>query len=254
MLSPDAIYVSTVELGGGMVKCDHGLLPVPAPATTEILKDIPVRKDSVDFEATTPTGAAILAAAGTQFGSAPEFRINKTGYGVGHKDHPDVPNLLRVFLGDTREKNTGHNAILMECNIDDMNPEFYEFISERLFSAGASDVFISSILMKKGRPGNILSVICEKGREDKIKEIIYSESTTAGIRIFPFLKDTLARTFETISTPWGDVTVKKTFYKGKEVSCKPEFEECKKIAKENKLPVKIVYSYISAILAKLNGL
>jgi uncharacterized protein (TIGR00299 family) protein len=249
-LNPDAVFVSPVELGGGMVNCDHGLLPVPAPATAEILKEIPVKKDGVDFEATTPTGAAILASFGSHFGCLPEFRIEKTGYGVGQKDHPEVPNLLRIFVGETEEKNAGHDALLIECNIDDMNPEFYEFISERLFSAGASDVYISNIIMKKGRPGNILNVICETGKTDKIKEIIFNESTTAGIRTFPFRKDTLARSFEVLTTPYGEVTVKKAFFKGKEVSCKPEFEECKRIAKENNLPVKIVYNEIMAIVSK----
>lgn len=247
-LKPDAVFVSTVELGGGMVRCAHGLLPVPAPATTEILTNIPVRKGGVDFEATTPTGAAILATLGTHLGNSSEFRIEKTGYGIGQKDHPEVPNLLRVFTGETEERSTGHDTLLIECNIDDMNPEFYEFICEKLFDAGASDVYISNIMMKKGRPGNILHVICETGITGKIKEIIFNESTTAGIRTIPFRKDTLARSFEVLSTPYGDVTVKRSYLKGKEVSCKPEFEECKKIARENNLPVKIVYNEIMAIL------
>jgi uncharacterized protein (TIGR00299 family) protein len=249
-LGPDAVFVSPVELGGGTAKCQHGLLPVPAPATAEILKGVPVKKNGVDFEATTPTGAAILATLGTHFGALPGFRIEKTGYGIGQKDHPDVPNLLRIFVGETEEKNTGHDALLLECNIDDMNPEFYEFISDKIFIAGASDVYISGIIMKKGRPGNILSVICEKGSGERIKDIIFTESTTAGIRTFTFTKDTLARSFEVISTPYGDVTVKRSFLRGKEVSCKPEFEECKKIAKENNIPVKIVYSVIMSILTK----
>ena len=249
-IKPDAVFVSAVELGGGKVKCEHGLLPVPAPATAEILKNIPVRKDGVNFEAATPTGAAIIATMGTHFGSCPGFTINKIGYGVGQKDHPDVPNLLRVFLGESEEKSSGHDALLLESNIDDMNPEFYEYISEMLFSAGASDVYISGIMMKKGRPGNILNVICEKGTEEKLKDIIFSESTTAGMRIFPFRKETLSRTFEKIPSPYGEITVKRSFLKGKEVSCKPEFEECKKIARENNIPVKIVYNKIMAIITK----
>jgi len=247
-LKVDEVFVSPVELGGGMVKCDHGFLPVPAPATAELLREIPVKKDGVDFEATTPTGAAILATLGTQFGKKPEFKIARTGYGVGQKEHPDVPNLLRVFIGEAEDNSTGHDALQLECNIDDMNPEFYEYLSEKLFNAGASDVYISNILMKKGRPGNVLNVICEKGSEDKIKEIIFLESTTAGIRTFPFRKDTLVRSFEVLSTPYGDVTIKRSFLKGKEVSCKPEFEECKKIARENNIPLKIVYNDILATL------
>ena len=243
-LKVDAVYVSVVELGSGFVKCEHGKLPVPAPATAEIMKGIPVGKGGVDFEATTPTGAAILATLGTNFGISASFKIEKTAYGVGQKDHPDVPNLLRVFLGEAEENQGGHDALLIECNIDDMNPEFFENISDRLFNAGASDVFISNIIMKKGRPGNVLNVICETGHAEIMKEIIFTESTSVGIRTFPFKKDTLVRKFETFKTIYGKVTVKRSFYKGKEVSYKPEYEECRKIAFEKGIPVKEVYNNI----------
>ncbi len=246
----DAVFVSPVELGSGFVKCSHGKLPVPAPATSEIIKGIPVRKGGVDFEATTPTGAAILASLGTHFSNLPPFITEKTGYGIGQKDHPDVPNILRIFLGETEDEKTGHDALLLECNIDDMNPEFFEHISEELFEAGASDVFISGILMKKGRPGNTLSIICEKGLADIMKEIIFLESTTVGIRTFTFRKDTLSRKFETMKTAYGNVTIKRSFYKGKEVSSKPEFSECRKIAEEKGVPVKEVYNNIMAQLFK----
>ncbi len=153
-LNVDGVHVSPVELGSGFVKCDHGKLPVPAPATAEIIQGIPVKKGGVDFEATTPTGAAIIAALGTEFGQESTIKIEKTAYGIGHKEHPLVPNLLRVFLGEkTAASESGHTALHLECNIDDMNPEFFEYISDRLFNAGASDVFLSNIMMKKGRPG-----------------------------------------------------------------------------------------------------
>ncbi len=250
-LQVDGVHVSTVELGGGFVKCDHGKLPVPAPATAEIIEGIPVKKGGVDFEATTPTGAAILAALGTDFSQNISIQIEKTAYGVGQKDHPDVPNLLRVFLGVTNENSDpGHNAMLLECNIDDMNPEFFDFISERLFNAGASDVYYSSILMKKGRPGIILNVICEKEKAELVKNIIFTESTSLGIRTFSFRKDTLVRKFEPLQTEYGIVTIKHSFYKGKEVSFKPEYDECKRIASENGIPVKEVYNNIMALLAK----
>jgi uncharacterized protein (TIGR00299 family) protein len=250
-LKVDAVHVSTVELGGGFVLCDHGKLPVPAPATAELIKDIPVKKGGVDFEATTPTGAAILAALGTSFNADLSFKIEKTAYGVGQKEHPDVPNLLRVFLGETiSNPSSGHDAVQIECNIDDMNPEFFEYISDRLFKAGASDVFFSYIMMKKGRPGILLNVICERELADIIKNIIFTESTSLGIRTFPFRKDTLARDFETIQTIYGDLTVKRSYYKGKEVSCKPEYEDCKRIAAEKQIPVKEVYNNIMAFLLK----
>lgn len=248
-LKVDGVHVSPVELGSGFVNCDHGKLPVPAPATAEIIKDIPVKKGGVDFEATTPTGAAILAALGTDFSADRPLKIEKTAYGVGQKDHPDVPNLLRVFLGETiAGSESGHDALHLECNIDDMNPEFVEYISDRLFKAGASDVFFSNIIMKKGRPGIVLNVICETELADSVKTIIFTESTSLGIRTFPFRKDTLVRKFETIQTIYGDVTVKRSFYKEKEVSCKPEYEECKKIATEKGIPVKEVYNNIMAML------
>jgi hypothetical protein len=250
-LKVDTVHVSTVELGGGFVLCDHGKLPVPAPATVELIKDIPVKKGGVDYEATTPTGAAILAALGTSFNTDLSFKIEKTAYGVGQKEHPDVPNLLRVFLGETiSNPSSGHDAVQIECNIDDMNPEFFEYISDRLFKAGASDVYFSNIMMKKGRPGILLNVICETELADIIKNIIFTESTSLGIRTFPFRKDTLARDFETIQTIYGDLTVKRSYYKGKEVSCKPEYEDCKRIAAEKQIPVKEVYNNIMALLLK----
>jgi pyridinium-3,5-bisthiocarboxylic acid mononucleotide nickel chelatase len=250
-LKVDGVHVSTVELGSGFVKCDHGKLPVPAPATAEIIKGIPVKKGGVDFEATTPTGAAILAILGTDFNSELPIKIEKTAYGVGQKDHHDVPNLLRVFLGETTAKTeSGHDALHLECNIDDMNPELIEYISDRLFKSGASDVFISNIIMKKGRPGIVLNIICETELADTVKNIIFTESTSLGIRTFPFRKDTLVRKFETIQTIYGDVTVKRSFYKEKEVSCKPEYDECRQIASEKGIPVKEVYNNIMALLVK----
>jgi uncharacterized protein (TIGR00299 family) protein len=250
-LKVDAVFVSEVELGSGFVKCDHGKLPVPAPATAEIIKNIPVRTGGVDFEATTPTGAAILAALGTEFGTSRSIKISRTGYGIGHKDHPDVPNLLRVFLGETAsETGSGHKALLLESNIDDMNPEFYDYISERLFDAGASDVYYTQVIMKKGRPGIVLKVICEKGLEDVIRGIIFRESTTLGIRTFEFNKETLAREFGKVMTDFGEVTIKRSFYKGTEVSVKPEYEECKRIAALNAIPVREVYAKIMAAISK----
>lgn len=250
-LDVEDVHVSVVELGGGMVKCDHGKLPVPAPATAEIIKNIPVRTGGVDFEATTPTGAAIIATLGNVFNSIQPLKILKTAYGVGQKEHPDVPNLLRVFLAETEDPaESGHEAILIECNIDDMNPEFYDHISERLFKSGASDVFLTNIIMKKGRPGIVINVIIEKELTDTVKEILFTETTTLGVRTFPFKKDTLVRKFETIDTVWGKVEIKRSFYKGREVSCKPEYNECKKIASEYGIPVKQVYNSIILQLLK----
>lgn len=251
-LDVEAVHVGPVELGGGFVICDHGKLPVPAPATAEIIKGMPVKKGGVDFEATTPTGAAILAALATSFKPELTIKIEKTAYGIGHKEHPDVPNILRVFLGETVTDNiTGHDALQIECNIDDMNPEFFEYISAKLFRAGVSDVFLSNLIMKKGRPGILLSVICENESAELVKNIIFTETTTLGIRTFPFRKNTLIRKFETVSTIYGNLTVKRSYHNGMEVSCKPEYDECKQIAAEKGIPLKEVYNEVTAVLTKM---
>jgi uncharacterized protein (TIGR00299 family) protein len=248
-LNIGGVHVSSVELGSGFVKCDHGKLPVPAPATAEIIKGLPFRKGGVEFEATTPTGAAILSALVTDMSPDLTIKIEKTAYGVGQKDPNDVPNLLRVYMGEiVSGPDSGHDAIQLECNIDDMNPEFFDHISERLFKAGAADVYCTNIIMKKGRPGIVLSIICENQYADKIKDIIFTESTSLGIRTFPFRKDTLVRKLETVNTIYGNVTVKRSFYKGKEVSSKPEYDDCKRIASEKELPLKEVYNNIMAYL------
>jgi uncharacterized protein (DUF111 family) len=162
-----------------------------------------------------------------------------------------VPNLLRVFLGvKTAASESGHTALHLECNIDDMNPEFFEYISDRLFIAGASDVYLSNIMMKKGRPGILLNIICEAEKVESLKDIIFTESTSLGIRTFRFIKDTLARKFEKINTIYGDVTVKRSFYNETEVSCKPEYDDCRRIASQNGIPLKEVYNNIMAFLAK----
>jgi pyridinium-3,5-bisthiocarboxylic acid mononucleotide nickel chelatase len=250
-LKVDGVHVSTIELGGGFVKCDHGKLPVPAPATAEIIKGLPVKKGGLDFEATTPTGAAILASLGTDFSRDLPFIIEKTAYGVGQKDPHELPNVLRVFLGETvANAVSGHTALHLECNIDDMNPEFFEFVAERLFKAGASDVFLSDIIMKKSRPGIILNVICETESEDSLKNIIFTETTSLGIRTFPFRKDTLARKLELLPTIYGEVKIKRSFYKDIEVSCKPEYDDCRRIALEKGIPLKEVYNNITALLVK----
>ncbi len=249
-LGIDEVHVSAVELGRGSVKCAHGILPVPAPATVEIIKGIPVSKDGVNFEATTPTGAAIIATLGNCFEEKGSFKIEKCGYGIGQRENPERPNILRLFIGESDESSSVDNAIQIECNIDDMNPEWYGYISGRLFDSGASDVFYSSITMKKGRPSMLLSVICAKEKEKELKEIIFTETTTLGVRIFPFRKETLARKFERVNTPLGPVRIKRSFLDGRLVTEKPEYEDCKKIAKEKELPLKKVYDGILSFIKK----
>ncbi len=243
-LKPDRIMSSAVELGGGFVQCAHGLLPVPAPATVEILKNIPVKSGIVPFETTTPTGAAILATMVDEFTNNTHFKIIKTGYGIGNRD-TDIPNVLRVYLAESIEEDNQHSHdMVMECNIDDMNPEMYDFVFEKLFENGALDVFLTPIIMKKSRPANKLSVICHKDDSEKIKEIIFSNTSTLGLREYPIMKTMLTRDYTTIQTKFGEIKIKNAYYKNKKISSKPEYEDCKRLAKKHGVNIKDIYDGI----------
>jgi uncharacterized protein (TIGR00299 family) protein len=232
-LKVDRILSSPIQLGGGTVKCDHGIMPVPAPATALIVENIPVRLGLVQHEATTPTGAAILAAMVDEFTETINFPITKTAYGIGHRDVSEVPNVLRVFLSEEATKTTDvteETATVLECNIDDMNPERYDFILEQLFNAGASDAWLTPIVMKKSRPAVVLSVLCPSVKVAAMKQIIFTQSTTIGLREYTIKKSVLKRTEISVNTKFGKVRVKLSEYNGKIVRSKPEFDDCRTIA------------------------
>ncbi|TVQ02114.1 MAG: nickel pincer cofactor biosynthesis protein LarC [Balneolaceae bacterium] len=251
-LKPDKIFCSTIELGGGMVKCAHGLMPVPAPATSEILKGIPVKTGGTPHEATTPSGAAILAANVDEFTDSLSFRTIKTAYGIGHRDM-ELPNILRVHIGETDEKDlTTGEAVVIECNIDDMNPEYYSHVMDQLFSEGALDVYITPVIMKKSRPAVILSVIGDINHQQKLSEIMLRETTTLGIRSYKVSRLMFNREMETVNTSLGAVTLKKAWISGMPVKWKPEHEDCKRIAVEHGLSLQEVYKIVEAEITMLN--
>ncbi|WP_297425857.1 nickel pincer cofactor biosynthesis protein LarC [Clostridium sp.] len=242
-LNIDKIIASPVQVGGGFVKCAHGLMPVPAPATVEILKDIPINTGIVQFETTTPTGAAILAANVKEFTSKIDFSIKKIAYGIGHRDL-SIPNVLRVYLGEKEKLEEIEEQYILETNIDDMNPELYGYVEEKLFEAGALDVFKTPIFMKKGRPGIKLSVLISEQIENDILDIIFEETTSLGVRKYKVEKIMLNREFSKVQTEYGEITIKKSYYKGKLVKYKPEYEECKSIAKEKNVAIGRVYNEV----------
>jgi hypothetical protein len=248
-LKVDKVAASSIELGKGFIKCAHGILPVPAPATTEILKGIPVKLGNVPFEATTPTGAAIIAALSEEFIDDVDFKIDKIGYGVGHKDQGDIPDVLRVFIGEVQEKNSDY---IIECNIDDMNPEIYSYVIDKLFEAGASDVYLTPITMKKGRPGVMLSVLYEEKIEDEIKKIIFRETTTIGMRKYKVEKQCLERETTYVDTPYGEVKVKNSYLHGEKIKFKPEYEDLKKIAEEKNIPLIKLYNDVLNIINRIH--
>lgn len=241
-LNVDKILCSPVQLGGGFVKCAHGLIPVPAPAVSELLKGVPIKIGAVPFETTTPTGAAILKTMVSRFTEEKEFIIDKIGYGVGNRD-TEIPNLLRIYLGRIEKKEKFYfkeQCFILECNIDDMNPEMYEYVYEKLFSEGALDVFITSIIMKKGRPGVKLSVLCHKEKKEELKKVLFRETSTLGVRECSMVRDILKRDFSVVKTSYGDIRVKKAYVNDKDFKVKPEYEDCKKVALENDVPIRNV--------------
>lgn len=252
-LKVDKIICSTIELGGGFVICKHGKIPIPAPATVEILRGIPTKKGTADFETTTPTGAAILATITNEFSDKTEFVIEKVGYGIGHKKS-EIPNAVRVYLGDINETFDKSDSLIIECNIDDMNPELFDHVIEKLFELGADDVYLTPIQMKKNRPATMLSVLCSPSIENNIVETILTETSSLGIRKYPVSKIMLKREFKTISTQFGNVTIKYGIYNGKTIKSKPEYNDCKRIANENNISIQDVYTIINAKILKQKGL
>lgn len=242
-LKVDKIIASTVQVGGGFVKCAHGLMPVPAPATVEILKNIPINTGIVQFETTTPTGAAILSANVDEFTQKVDFSIKKIAYGIGHRDL-EIPNVLRIYLGEKEISEKVERQYILETNIDDMNPELYGYVEERLFEVGALDVFKTPIFMKKGRPAIKLSVLTNEKVEKDILDVIFEETTSIGVRKYKVEKIMLNREFSKIKTEYGDITIKKAYYKGKLVKYKPEYEECRTIAKEKNISIDKVYKAV----------
>lgn len=243
----DRIVCSTVQLGGGFVHCAHGTIPVPAPATVEILQGIPVKAGLVPFETTTPTGAAILAASVTEFTDQPSLVIDRTGYGIGHRDL-EIPNVLRVYLGHKEEGLRRQNNYMLETNIDDMNPEFYGYVEERLFVEGALDVFKTPICMKKGRAAIKLSVLAAEDAVERLADVIFYETTSLGIRKYPVEKLMLDRQFEEISTIYGNVTVKNAYHHGACIKYKPEYEDCRRLATEKQLPLGQIYQEVYKVI------
>ncbi|MDO7789080.1 nickel pincer cofactor biosynthesis protein LarC [Desulforamulus aquiferis] len=251
-LKVDKIMASSVQVGGGFVKCAHGIIPVPAPATVEILKNAPVKFGIVPFETTTPTGAAILAANVCTFTDHMTLSIEKVGYGIGHREL-EIPNVLRIYLGYQDRDEAREEQYILETNIDDMNPELYGYIEEKLFAQGALDVFKSAITMKKGRAATKLSVLVKEIHEKSVVDVIFRETTSIGVRKYKVEKIMLPRDFIKINTKYGSVNVKNAYYQGEKVKYKPEFEDCKRIAIERNIPIAKVYQEVHKIMEADNN-
>lgn len=241
-LNIDKIISSPVEVGYGTLNCAHGILPIPAPATAEILKDIPMISKNVPFEATTPTGAAIIKAMAKEITYEKNFMVKKIGYGLGQKEGKKAPNVLRVFLGET--DNDKVKEYMVECNIDDMRGEEFQLLMERLLEVGALDVFYTSIHMKKDRPATKISVLCNFDVLEDVKNTIFLNSSTIGVRYYEINREKLERREKIVICKYGDVPVKISYLNGEEIRVKPEYDICKYLAKENGVEINRVYNEI----------
>ena len=242
MLGVDEIRSSALPMGRGFIECAHGVIPLPAPAVLELVQGFPVIYQDVEGELVTPTGAALITTLAQPTVGYGEFHARQTGYGAGKRDFSDRPNLLRVSLGESvQEKLPTDKVALLETNIDDLSPQFYAPLMERLFEAGALDVFLTSIQMKKNRPGVLLNVICPPALEESCARIIFEESSAIGIRHTLSDRFCLKRDIRNVSTPWGDVRIKIAYQGEKSLNVMPEFEDVRRIAKDTGIPVKIVH-------------
>ena len=235
LLKVDEVYSSPINVGSGTVKAAHGVLPVPAPATALLLKDKPIYVDGPAFELTTPTGAAILAALAKGYGNMPALSITSLGYGAGTKDFPNRANVLRITIGEKLNSAEAQTVLLIEANIDDSSPQVLGYTMDQLFLAGALDVTLTPVLMKKNRPGHVLTVVAKQEDKDTLSNLILRETTTLGLRISSAERRTLPREFIEVTTPHGPVRIKVT---GNGFA--PEFDDCQALARSKNVPLKDV--------------
>jgi len=246
-LGVEAVYVSALPLGSGTVETAHGRIPIPAPATAELLKGFPVYDNGIAAELVTPTGAAILTTLARGAGRAPAMRLEAVGWGAGTQDLP-IPNLLRVLLG-TAEGPEGaevETIAALETTIDDMSPQLYEPLMERLLEAGALDVHLTPVIMKRSRPGIVLTVLAPPERIDELASLLFRETTSIGVRWGELRRARLPRELVRLPTAFGPVTFKLARLGGRLVTLTPEFEECRRIARERNLPVREVLEQLRA--------
>jgi uncharacterized protein (TIGR00299 family) protein len=246
----EKIFASKIPLGSGsFTQTQHGKMPIPSPATLELLKNFPVTLTDIPFELTTPTGASIIATL-AEYGLEKEtIKINSVGYGAGNFDIPNQPDLLRIIIGEIPQKFNEEKLLLVETNIDDMNPEIYPYVIEKLLHSGANDAYLVPVIMKKGRPGILLSTLVNETKLDDILKVIFTQTTTLGVRIFEIRRKKLKREQKEIDTPFGKVKFKIAIIENSE-RLVPEFEECKRIAEEKNIPLIQVYKILEAIANK----
>jgi len=255
MLGVERIFASAVPTGLGMVKTEHGMMPIPAPAVVELLRGVPMYSRGVPMELVTPTGAAILASTVEGFGELPRIRTEAVGYGAG-TIRPDFPNVLRVLIGEDEpagrpDQPGASEEILIETNLDDLSPELYPYVLERLLDAGAQDAWLTPIVMKKGRPAVTVSVLCSPARAEALRHLLFRETGTLGVRMTAVDKAALERDWLEVRTDLGPVRVKLGLLDGTVMTASPEFEDCVKLAREAGVPARDVYADASRLAREI---
>jgi len=247
LLGISELHCSPVNVGSGRVEAAHGSLPVPAPAALELLKDVPIYSSGVEGELVTPTGAALITTLAAGFGPLPPMKVECVGYGAGAREIPGQPNLARLLVGESlkpvsvRAGARGDEVVsVIEANLDDMSPQLYGFFAERALAAGALDVTCTPIQMKKNRPGILLSVLCAPDQCDALAQVLFDETTTIGVRIHEARRKVLERELRSVETPYGAVQVKVARRDGQVLNVAPEYEDCRRLAKEKGVPLKLV--------------
>lgn len=243
-LAVDEIICSPLNVGGGTVKCAHGTFPAPAPATLELLKDAPVYSSGLQAELVTPTGAAIVKTLASRFSAFPEMKIVKSGFGAGARDFPGHPNVARLTVGESIKTLPAHTAeetiTVLEANLDDLNPQIFGYVMDRLLEEGALDVFAVPVQMKKNRPATLLTLLCKPEDAGKLTQMLFAETTTLGVRRRDEVRTVLARRWESVQTTWGEVRIKIASMNGSVTNYAPEYEDCRCIAAEHHVPLKQV--------------
>lgn len=249
LLGIEKFLASPLRVGFGAIKVAHGLMPVPAPATAELVKGLPIYAGEIEGEFVTPTGAAIVATLCESYGTLPSIQIERIAYGAGSRDPKSFPNALRLVLGeveDAQQVTEAQTVVVVETNIDDMNPQAYGYVMDKAFALGALDVFVTPIQMKKDRPAVMLTALCEQKDFEALVELILNETTTLGVRYYEAQRRTLARQVEEVSTPYGQVRVKVARTGNRTVHFQPEYEDCAKIAEKTGISLIEVQSAASA--------
>jgi uncharacterized protein (TIGR00299 family) protein len=239
-LQIEQVYASPLPMGRGFTRSAHGPLPLPAPATLALLQGVPIRGSDLELELVTPTGAAILSTLAAGFGSIPEMTLISTGYGAGSRDMP-IPNILRLLVGESPgfpappERQT---LVLLESNLDDLNPQVYGYLMERLFQIGALDVFLQSIQMKKNRPATLVSVLCHPSQSDLLSRVLFEETSTLGIRKTAVERQSLRRVVRPVDTPYGSIRIKFAVLPDGQIKSMPEYEDCRKLAAQHHIALR----------------